>query len=316
MGTSINYINSTLFVVPMALRELILEFIKQTGPALPVQVSKKIQTNILFASAHLSELSSRKEIKVSALKVGSSPLYYLPGQEPQLERFTVHLHEKERQAYDLLKTKRVLRDSETPPAMKVALRSISDFAIPLDVSHDNTTEIFWKWYSITNNVAEDIIKGQLMNPEERPAPVQPLPDNPPRAQKDEHREQPSPTPVTTKKEPPRQQTLMPSSQPMGVFRNALLKYLRENKIGVLTETIIRKDADIEFIIELPTAVGNATYYCRAKSKSKVNEGDLSAAYLTAQSKQLPVLFLTNGSLTKRATMLLSSQFKGMVVKKI
>ncbi len=39
-------------------REEILKFIKYSGPVLPVQIAKHVNTNILFASAMLSELVS------------------------------------------------------------------------------------------------------------------------------------------------------------------------------------------------------------------------------------------------------------------
>ena len=61
--------------------QAILEIISRKGPVIPVQVSKEINDNVLMASARLSELLSSKKVKISSLKVGGSPLYYLPGQE-------------------------------------------------------------------------------------------------------------------------------------------------------------------------------------------------------------------------------------------
>jgi len=40
----------------------ILNFIRINGPVLPVQISKYVDTNILFAGAMLSELVSKKAI--------------------------------------------------------------------------------------------------------------------------------------------------------------------------------------------------------------------------------------------------------------
>ncbi|HLC90905.1 MAG TPA: hypothetical protein VJI15_03990, partial [Candidatus Nanoarchaeia archaeon] len=65
----------------------ILSFLKMTGPTLPTKVAKHIGTEIIIASAHLSDLASRGKVKISKLKVGGSPLYYLPGQEEQLYPF-------------------------------------------------------------------------------------------------------------------------------------------------------------------------------------------------------------------------------------
>ena len=139
--------------------QAILEIINRKGPVLPVQVSKEINDNVLMASARLSELLSSKKIKISSLKVGGSPLYYLPGQEEKLRNFANNLGGVERKAYDLLEQGKVLRDAVMEPAVRVALRQIKDFAVPLQVIYQEKTEIFWKWYLTENKEAEIVIKG-------------------------------------------------------------------------------------------------------------------------------------------------------------
>ena len=89
-------------------REKIIGFIREKGPILPVEVGKFINTSILMASAYLSELSSADKVKISHVKVGSSPLYYLPGQEHLLQNFSSNLHEREKEAYALLNQKKIL----------------------------------------------------------------------------------------------------------------------------------------------------------------------------------------------------------------
>ena len=69
----------------------ILEFLKTSGPSLPVQIAKAIQMDPVFASAILSELLSSKEIKTSHMRIGASPLYLISGQENKLENKTEHL---------------------------------------------------------------------------------------------------------------------------------------------------------------------------------------------------------------------------------
>ena len=65
----------------------ITDFLKSKGPGLPIQIAKEINQSSLFVSAYLSELADEKTIKISHLKVGGSPLYFLPGQEQLLEKF-------------------------------------------------------------------------------------------------------------------------------------------------------------------------------------------------------------------------------------
>jgi len=59
----------------------IVNVIREDGPRLPVQIARKLSMNSLFVSAFLSELVNSKRIKVSHLKVGGSPLYFMNGQE-------------------------------------------------------------------------------------------------------------------------------------------------------------------------------------------------------------------------------------------
>ena len=96
----------------MDIPEKILSFIRLKGPSIPVQVAKEISHNILMGSAYLAELTSRKQLKVSSVKIGGSPLYFLPGQEAHLQNFSNNLNEKDKRTYDLLKEKKILRESE------------------------------------------------------------------------------------------------------------------------------------------------------------------------------------------------------------
>jgi hypothetical protein len=58
---------------------------------------------MLFASAFLSELLTEQKIKMTHMRVGSSPVYYIPGQEEGLEKYSTYLKSKEKEAYDFFK---------------------------------------------------------------------------------------------------------------------------------------------------------------------------------------------------------------------
>ncbi len=155
----------------MQIKDKIISILRLNGPSLPVHVAKGTGQSILFASAFLSELFYERKIRISHMKVGSSPLYLLPGHEPQLERFSQYIKGKEREAYLLLKEKRFLKDSEQQPAIRVALREIKDFAIP--VRKDD--EIYWRYFlvpeeelhqqKVTREIKEEIIEEK--RPEEK-----------------------------------------------------------------------------------------------------------------------------------------------------
>ena len=126
------------------IKQNILSIIETKGPSLPAFIAQETGLSHLFASAFLSELIADKKLKISNMHVGSSPLYLISGQEPMLENFSQHLKNKEKEAYQILKERRFIKDKESEPAIRVALRTIKDFAIPFQ--RDN--EILWRYFTI------------------------------------------------------------------------------------------------------------------------------------------------------------------------
>jgi hypothetical protein len=126
------------------IKEKILFSLRRNGPSLPVHLAKEAELSILFTSAFLSELFADKKIKMSDMRVGSSPVYFLQGQEPSLEKFSQHLKSREKDAFLKLREEKFLKDDEQLPAIRVALRAIKDFAIPFRKGET----IFWRYYTI------------------------------------------------------------------------------------------------------------------------------------------------------------------------
>lgn len=126
------------------IKEKIMSIIEQSGPSLPVNLANKLNLSILFASAFLSELLSQNRLKISFLRVGNSPVYFIAGQEPKLENFSEHLKSKEKEAFLLLKEKKFLIDEVQQPAIRVALRVIKDFAI----SFEKNGKFIWRYFIV------------------------------------------------------------------------------------------------------------------------------------------------------------------------
>lgn len=274
----------------MEKNETILDIIKNKGPVLPVQVAKEINSSILIASARLSELLTAKQIKISSIKVGGSPLYYLPGQEEKLQNFVNNLSGMEKKAYDIIRQKKVIKDLEQEPAVRVALRLIKDFAIPLQVGYDDKKEIFWRWYLTDNKETEFIIKGILSKK------IEQLP--------------------LKQKKVEESQTKIPEIKKRAFFSKEVYEFFDENKLSVIEDFPFKKILEKDFIVELQTAIGNIKYFCKYKGKKKINDADLSSALIQAQSKNLPLLFLSNGSLSKKAQEMLSNELKNTIFKKM
>ncbi len=129
-------------------RDATVDFIRLRGPSLPAQLAKHLGSNTLLASAVLSELAGKGKVKISKMKVGGSPLCFTPGQEEQLLKFLESLDEKDRRTVWLLQERKVLRDTDMDPLVRVSLRQIKDFAVQLHVTIGNQTEIFWKYFAV------------------------------------------------------------------------------------------------------------------------------------------------------------------------
>ncbi len=147
-------------------REAALSFIKINGPVLPVQIAKVLNTNILFSSAILSELVDRKLIKITHASIGGSPVYYLSGQEALMDEKLYHsLGGKEKEAYYLIKDKKIVREKDLEPWQRVAIKSLKDFTRQITVLIDNEQDSFWKHHLVSDEEAkvliEDYIKTNL-----------------------------------------------------------------------------------------------------------------------------------------------------------
>jgi hypothetical protein len=129
------------------IKQKIMNFIETNGASLPVEIAKTIDTSTLFTSAFLSELTSEQKLKTSHMKIGSSPAYYIKGKENTLEKYAQYLKSKEKEAHDLLKEKKFLIDSDQTTAIRVALRSIKDFAKPLEKNN----KLIWRYFTSEEN---------------------------------------------------------------------------------------------------------------------------------------------------------------------
>lgn len=311
----------------------VLELVKLNGPVIPTQISSEIGTSSLLVSAILSELVSNSTLKISSVKVGGTPVYYAPGQEEKLQNYTKYLHEKEVKAYDLLKSEKILRDSVLDPVIRVALRNIKDFAVSIKVSDSGNSELFWKWYLLPNAEAEQLIRNVLQKGEERTvssekesAPGTPEAEVKPKAELEPSgsetsgklsgteniHETPKPqsVPAVPKKKTPAQKTKT------GEFAKKVAKYFSQNRIEIIRKLEGSKRSEDEFIISVPTPVGDVKYYAKAKDKKTCNEGDLSMAFVQGQNRKMPVLFIASGKITKKAGEMLQKEFSGMSLKQL
>ncbi|MBM3200053.1 hypothetical protein FJZ53_03870 [Candidatus Woesearchaeota archaeon] len=297
----------------LALKNQILEIVKRDGPVIPSQVSQHVVANLLFTSAILSDLASQDQVKLSKAKIGGSPVYYVKGQEPKLQMLYKYLGEKLKLVFDLLKEQQILRDKDLEPWQRVAVREIKDFAVMMTVNYNSQQEVFWKWYLIPDDEAKKIISETLKKEEPQPVKEEPKPELKHEAKKEEiekkHKEVPAKK-EETKLEPEKKLILGDK------FYDTLNTYFSDNKIAIMEEAVIRKNTEYEFVIQIPSALGNLKYFVKAKNKKKVTDAELNMAYTTGERKKLPTIFMSTGDMTKKAEKYLEAHLRGLVFKKI
>jgi hypothetical protein len=337
-------------------RDKLFDIVKQKGPLLPAQINKEMHTNVLFASAMLAEMVDNKKLKLTSMKIGGSPLYYSEGQEHLLENFAHKLAQGEFRAYELLKKQKVLRDRDQETDIRVALREIKDFSVALEVTLDGTADLYWKYYLVSDDDARNLIwqilsariqpAEELQPAEEVQSTIVETVKKEPKKHEELHRKSsvsvsaapesaisdlsysPSVSFSTSidmnekvkieKRKPEAQESLaLPMVFPEeDDFFSRVKAFFDSAGINILEFTSIKKGSEFDFVISLPTNIGSLNYYCKAKSKAKVSDIDLSAAFVRGQMKKLPIIFLTPGDLTKGAREMLVKELKGIYVKKI
>lgn len=287
------------------IRQKITYFVKIRGPVLPVHVAKELGISMLFASAFLSELVSDKTLKISNMKVGGSPVYFLPGQEPEVERFYNSLPGKEKEAFLLLKEQKILKDTEQEPAIRVALRSIKDFAIPFK----SNEEVFWRFLTFKE---EDVIRMMeppqikpeipVIRPEIRPQVVEQETKRVGEKLIKELKPQLETKPQITTK--PEEKPLVKLKQvkikkekiqPVE-FLNQIKEFLTGKDIE-LVEEISYDKKEVYAKIRINSDLGKISFLLIAKDKRRVTESDLIAAYQKAINEKMPCYFLARGELS-------------------
>ncbi len=272
-------------------KEEIINTLKQKGPSLPVHISRSTGLDMIFASAYLSELASDKTVKISNMKVGGSPIYYLPEQKSQMEKYSKYLPGKEKEAFQLLKQKKVLKDENQEPAIRVALRNLKDFAIPFK----KNGVLFWRFYNAPEESSLKFKKekgGEGGEKEEK--------DGKKGVKQEENIKEKEKSKEKEKKTE---------------FSEEISDILNEENIEILKEKDIKKKQYIA-VVGIKSIIGKIKFLLMAKDKKRVSDTDLMVAVQKAQSLKMPALFMTPGKLTKKAQKYLEQYSSMLKFKKI
>ncbi|MCB9362342.1 hypothetical protein H6504_02810 [Candidatus Woesearchaeota archaeon] len=325
----------------------IVIFIKMRGPTLPTELATYLKRDTVIVSAMLGELVTGGNLRMSHLMVGKSRLYYAPEHIEKLQDFSKYLNEKDLFTYNQLKEYRIIRDKAVDPLTRVSLRNIKDFAYPFVAEKDGEQQLFWRWYMLAEPEARSAVEKKEAVTKSSEPDAQAVVEAPLEETEKESEESATVTEealstlpvdagveseaveevkekVIVDKGPPlkeMERTAQPLPRPVqktlvstdDEFASEVLGDLESRGIKVVSLEVVRKKSDAAFVIEIPTAVGDLQYYARAKKKKSVSDSDLSSAMVSAQLKKLPLVFITNGKLTKKASSMLHTDLGHITV---
>ncbi|MFW5746218.1 MAG: hypothetical protein ACOCWQ_01565 [Nanoarchaeota archaeon] len=303
----------------MALRDDILHIVRTDGPILPAALTAKTGKTTIIIGAVLSELLKERLVFATHAKVGGSPLYYTGNQKSDIQMLRSHINEKDRESFDLLRDRGILKDAALSPLQKASMRQLKDFAKMMTVSINGRQEIFWKWYMLTNDEALERIRASLQPAKDTSKDVSgdATKEEKPKKQLPEERppqKRPERLAVEPMEKPDRQQTLPEDTDSIDdPFYQDVEEFLSMKKIRVLQAEVVRAKSELAMVIQVPTPLGDIKYYARARNKKRCNDADISVAYVQAQLHNLPGVFMTTGELTKKARKLTETDFSGMAI---
>lgn len=269
----------------------ILQVIQERGPEFPVRVASRIGQNNIFTAAFMSELVGEQKLKLSSMRVGGSPLYFIPGQEEQLQRFTEYLNHKEKEAFKLLKQNEILEDAQQEPAIRVALRSIKDFALPVKIIDNGQEKIFWKIHTLSNDKTKELIE-RIISPKKQEVKEIEKERTKEEIIKEEVKKDELRVDLPKIKE-------QKTKEVQSVFLDKLRKNLSEREYEITKEILLKKK-EFTAKIKLNSHFGPQELYLVAKDKKKITLEDLVSTLQKAQSEKMPALIISPGEIDKKA----------------
>lgn len=255
--------------------EEIINFLRTVGPSLPIDISKKLGIDSLLVSALLTELVKSGKIKESERKIGNSSYYYLQGQEEIVRnKFLQELKYQEKLVLERIKKERFIFNEDLSAQERFFIKNLLDFVTPLRVKIDENERICWKYYSTSLNEIEETIRKSIEIEKEK---------------KEEIKEEVQKELKTEKIEK------IVSLSELEKEIEEMLRSFSE----IIEKKVVKKNNEINYVVASNTSFGKTSFYVKVKRKQKISESDLSLAFTEGNRKRMPVIFITDGEISKK-----------------
>ncbi len=257
---------------------------QEHGPMLPVEVASKTQLNSFLAKAYMEELVQQGKL-LQGEKIGSTPIFLLPGQEAQASK----------RAEELLDTSRTVathvgKDLDmSPEAVAKREQFKAHFKKAMEPDKPKVKQVVkpvetkTEWKKLPDKIEEEKPKvkerlTRLFSPKKV--------ETKPVIQRQEFK------PIKVKK----------TVRTATVFTGYVSRVRRMFEAGKakLIEEISEKKKKGKFVVDFPSSIGAVRYYVTVYDKKSINKSDIALAYTEASNKKLPALLITNGKLASGA----------------
>jgi hypothetical protein len=296
-------------------KQKILNFIEEGGPTIPVKIAKEIKMDPVWASAILAELVNSKKIIMSSMRWGSTSFYLKPGQEEGLVLLADEvLSGIPKDAFLLLRKNKVLKDILQDPQIRVALRSLKDFATPFEYKD----EIYWRYNFEPKENVESLLVGKE-NVVTAPSQVgdevsldkveELVTESAEEGLDGNHEDSDEDADEYAAEDVDEDvgeggglsgndvENILEESNETALV-DKVRKYLGKECIVVLEETDIKKKEFLG-IGRIRTVLGEMELTILARDKKNINEKDIERAYELVNEYKRVVLFLTTGDFVKK-----------------
>jgi len=288
--------------------------IQTKGPLLPIEIARSLSMETYIVSAILATLLKNKKIEISKRKIGSSNLYYIPGQEELVrKRLLPELNALEQKALQRVKELKVAFENDLYPQERFMLKEMLDFVNLLKVKTEKEEFDVWVDAELTKEEINEIIKKRLENLKEKSTsiekPKEALPEKNIPIEKEETKQellsQEPPKELPEKKERKRK-----SAQNTN-FNEKLNDYLKRMDITLIKVLSIKANENIA-IVSIPSIIGDQFFYMFYTTKKNLNEGDLSKIYLEASKHKMPILLILENEINSKINQYIKDNFGNLI----
>jgi hypothetical protein len=191
---------------------------------------------------------------------------------------------------------------------------LKDYAISLSVNYNENHETFWKWYLTSNDEAKDVIK-KILNKKDEVVEKE-VEEVPKVVEEKVVKEVEKPIEQPVKEEIIEKPKLLQEikekavSELSGDFIN---DYFNSKEIYVISQNVVKKGKEINFIVDIPSNLGKLRYFVKYKSKKSISDKDLLDGLKESTAKSLPLLYLSDGNLNVKAQKYVDDNITGQLI---